>query len=276
MPELPEVETIAAGLSPLVCGRTIRDIHLVYPRAVRGDDQEFQRRLQGRGISAVRRRAKLLILDLDGPLHLVFHLKMTGKVWVPQKGVQPGKHTHLILDLGDEVYVFFDDQRRFGYVTALTPLELESWDFYRNLGPEPLQATLQEFTGIIQGRKARIKSLLMDQKVIAGIGNIYADEALYMAGIHPCTRAVDLSVDQLSSLHHNLQQVLREAILAGGSSFRDYRNALGVAGLFQENFKVYGKKGLPCPECSTNLGSIRVSGRSSCFCPRCQAEKSKS
>ncbi len=248
----------------------------MHAQVVRGDDLEFQRRLLGRKVLGVRRRAKLLILDLDGPLHLVFHLKMTGRVWVPVKGVQPGKHTHLVLDLGDGVYVFFDDQRRFGYATALTSQELESWGFYRGLGPEPLHISLQDFTDIFQGRKARIKSLLLDQKVIAGIGNIYADEALYMAGIHPCTRAVDLSGALLSSLHHNLQQVLQEAILAGGSSFRDYRNALGVAGLFQENFKVYGKKGLPCPECGTNLCSTRVAGRSSCFCPRCQAEKSKS
>ena len=242
----------------------------MHARVVRGDDLEFQRRLLGRGIFGVRRRAKLLILDLDGPLHLVFHLKMTGKVWVPDKGVQPGKHTHLILDLGDEVYVFFDDQRRFGYVTALTPMELETWDFYCGLGPEPLRLSLQDFTDIFQSRKARIKSLLLDQKVIAGIGNIYADEALYMAGIHPCTRAMDLSGEQLAALHHSLQQVLQEAIQAGGSSFRDYRNALGVAGLFQENFKVYGKKGLPCPECGASLESAKVAGRSSCFCPRCQ------
>ena len=270
MPELPEVETIAAGLAPLVSGRSIRDIFLMQARVVRGDELEFQRRLLGRKVLDVRRRAKLLILDLDGPLHLVFHLKMTGKVWVPDKGVQPGKHTHLILDLGDEVYVFFDDQRRFGYVTALTPPELESWDFYRGLGPEPLHLSSQDFTDIFQSRKARIKSLLLDQKVIAGIGNIYADEALYMAGIHPCTRAMDLSGEQLAALHHSLQQVLQEAIQAGGSSFRDYRNALGVAGLFQENFKVYGKKGLPCPECGASLESAKVAGRSSCFCPRCQ------
>ncbi|WP_291323247.1 bifunctional DNA-formamidopyrimidine glycosylase/DNA-(apurinic or apyrimidinic site) lyase [Desulfonatronospira sp.] len=272
MPELPEVETIAAGLEPLIKGRCICDIYLMHPPVVRGNDLEFQRRLLGCAVHRVRRRAKLLFIDLDGPLHLVFHLKMTGKVWVPESGVQPGRHTHLILDLGREVYVFFDDQRKFGYVSALTAQELESWEFYTGLGPEPMLISAQEFADIFQVRKARIKSLLLDQKVIAGIGNIYADEALYMSGIHPCSRASDLPRDQLLHLHSSLQKVLQEAIGAGGSSFRDYRNALGVTGLFQEYFKVYGKKGSPCPGCATSLQATKVAGRSSCFCPRCQPD----
>ncbi len=272
MPELPEIETIASGLKPLVQGECIRDIYLLHGPVVRGDDLLFQKRLLWRRIQSVRRRAKLLIMDLDSTLHLVFHLKMTGKVWIPDGETPPNKHTHLVLKLDNQKYIFFEDQRKFGYVAAMTSEELQSWDFFSTLGPEPLEMSESDFVSNLKNRKARIKSLLLDQKTVAGIGNIYADEALYLAGIHPCTRAWDLSRQGLASLFHGLQRVLNAAIKAGGSSFRDYRNALGTAGQFQENFQVYGKKGLPCPACNAMIQSEKVSNRTSCFCPNCQKE----
>ncbi len=272
MPELPEVETIASGLSPLVAGKRILEVDLLQESAVRGNSMLFRQRLSSRTVQAVRRRAKLLIMDLEGPMHLVFHLKMTGKVWVPESSYSPGRHTRMILALEREKFIFFEDQRKFGYVAAMTPDELAAWSFYASLGPEPLEVSLARFSEIFSNKKARIKSLLLDQKTIAGIGNIYADEALHKASIHPCTPASALSAKQLGRLLDSLQEVLKAAIHAGGSSFRNYRNALGVAGLFQENFQVYGKKGQPCPVCRTCILTARVAGRTSSYCPHCQKQ----
>jgi len=271
LPELPEVETIASGLVPLVCGRRIQEVRLISSHMIIGDELFFRQRLKSRIIRNVRRRAKLLIMDMDDPVHLVFHLKMTGKVWVPGERADPNKHTHMILALKGGQDIFFEDQRKFGYVAAMTPEELGCWSFYAGLGPEPLQLEVEDFVNIFRHRKARIKSLLLDQRVIAGIGNIYADEALYLAGIHPCAAPSEIPPDKLAGLHHCLREVLLAAIKAGGSSFRNYRNALGSAGNFQESFLVYGKKDHSCQKCGSVIETVKVSGRTSCFCPHCQA-----
>lgn len=270
MPELPEVETIARGIEPLVINRIIKRVSVHYPKIITGDPDNFQKKIQSSLIQKVWRRAKLLIFDLAGPRHLVFHLKMTGKVWVPPEDTAPDKHTHIVFHLDDHQTVFFQDQRKFGYCALFTPAELESWKFFAGLGPEPLSISREEFAQLFRARKGRIKALLLDQKVISGIGNIYADESLFMAGIHPETPGYRLSDEKLGLLYQSLQEVLVQAIEAGGSSFRDYRNALGYSGMFQEKFLVYGKKGKCCPECGSLIQTCRVAGRTSCVCPVCQ------
>jgi formamidopyrimidine-DNA glycosylase len=302
VPELPEVETIARGLAPLLTGRRIVEAASAYPPIARPDFPTFRDRAVGRRIVAVRRRAKLLILDLDGPdgggpassMHLVFHLKMSGSMSVGPTAAEAelaDKHTHLLLRLDDGTTFFFREVRKFGYAAAMTGAELADWAFYRSLGPEPLETTADEFVARFpyKGRPAdaspprspgltrtprlkdgRIKALLLDQTVIAGIGNIYADESLFRASIHPETRASALTRTQLVRLHLAVQEVLAEAIAASGSSIRDYRDAHGFEGGFQNSFQVYGKSGEPCPACGRKLESIRVVGRTTTFCPKCQ------
>ena len=275
MPELPEVETIARGLASAVPGRTIMEADVRTPNLVPDTEKTLSSRIAGRAVLAVRRRAKLLIMDLAGGLHLVFHLKMTGRVWVTHPDTEPNKHVHVIflLDNGDRI--FFEDQRKFGYCRLFSGPELQDWSFYASLGPEPLEIDSEEFISRFTGRSARIKSLLLSQNVIAGIGNIYADESLFRTGIHPRTRTSDIPASRLKKLYTNLQAVLREAIDAGGSSFRDYRDAYGQPGQFQERFSVYGKKGEPCARCGTKLGTEKVAGRTSTFCEKCQPAPGK-
>lgn len=270
MPELPEVETIARGLKPLLVNKIISRARIYYPGIIRGDVEFFADKVNDKEIIRVWRRAKLLILDLSGSWHLVFHLKMTGKVWIPPSGAVPDKHTHIVLDMNDQTCLFFQDQRKFGYCALFNSDDLYSWKFFSGLGPEPLGLSPETFFDIVSPRKARIKSLLLDQKVIAGIGNIYADESLFMSGIHPEAQGNELSFEEIRRLLSNLQMVLRRAIEAGGSSFRDYRNALGYSGMFQEEFLIYGKKGQCCPRCKTVIQTCKVAGRTSSVCPTCQ------
>jgi len=308
MPELPEVETIACGLAPEVQGRVIAHVEVRYPGAVcpsagpgrtrkttsAETGRAFVHRVRGRRIERVGRRAKLLIFDLGpGPadtigavedrpageavhkpasdgLHLVFHLKMTGSVWIPPQGAQPDNHTHIVFTLDNGCAVHFRDIRKFGWCLALTGQELATMPFFAALGPEPLEIGEDEFVGLFQGRGAGMKSLLLNQEIIAGIGNIYADESLFRAGIHPRTRAVDVPDARLRALHKALQDVLRQAIAENGSTFSNYRTAQGDAGAFQNRFLVYGKADEQCVKCGGKLKSEVVAGRTSVFCPTCQ------
>ncbi len=298
MPELPEVETIARGLAPEVEGRVIVRVEVRYPGAVcpsagpgrtrktTGPEkgQAFAELVRGRRVERVRRRAKLLILDLgpqggeargsasDAPerLHLVFHLKMTGSVWLPPQGNEPDSHTHIVFTLDDGRAVHFRDIRKFGWCLALTDEELRGMPFFAALGPEPLETGEEDFAELFRGRRAAMKALLLNQEIIAGIGNIYADESLFRAGIHPRTKAVDVPDAKLRALHKALQEVLLQAISENGSTFSDYRTAQGDAGAFQNRFLVYGRAGEKCVKCGGKLKSEIVAGRTSVFCPRCQ------
>ncbi|MFW5731178.1 MAG: bifunctional DNA-formamidopyrimidine glycosylase/DNA-(apurinic or apyrimidinic site) lyase [Desulfonatronovibrionaceae bacterium] len=270
MPELPEVETIARGLQQVLPGRVIKKADVRYAGTLRQKAESFKEQVQGRTIVRVWRRGKLLIFDLDARGHLVFHLKMTGRVLLPDQDQQPDRHTHLIFALDNASRVFFHDQRKFGYCRLFDAEGLCNWSFFQCLGPEPHVISAGQFARRFIQKKARIKALLLDQSMVAGIGNIYADESLFMAGIHPETPAHRLSLDGLADLHSALVNVLDQAIAAGGSSFRDYRNAQGQAGMFQEKFLIYGRKGRCCPRCDASVESVRVAGRSSCICPVCQ------
>ncbi|QGY39618.1 bifunctional DNA-formamidopyrimidine glycosylase/DNA-(apurinic or apyrimidinic site) lyase [Pseudodesulfovibrio cashew] len=269
MPELPEVEVIARGLNATLCGRTIRSVdHLDLTR--QSDPAEVLcSRLPGRTVVRVYRRAKVLLVELSDGVTLAFHLKMTGRV-VHGPMRKPGRHDRLFLALDDGSLLSFADMRRFGYVRAMTAGELAEWGFLLRCGPEPLETAPEVLADRIAGRKSAIKALLLNQSVVAGVGNIYADESLYRAGIHPQARADRLSRGRALKLFTELQAVLRQAISENGSSIRDYVNASGDAGAFQNSFNVYGKGGGKCPECGAPLQTEKVAGRTSTFCPRCQ------
>lgn len=200
---------------------------------------------------------------------LAFHLRMTGRLFVYPQGTEPGKHTRVIFDLDDGHRLFFDDTRKFGQVRALCQQELDEWKFWRELGPEPLEISPQKFASRFKSRKA-VKALLLDQNIVAGVGNIYADESLFRAGIRPDAKGNAVSVARLEALHKALVEVLLLSIRECGSSIRDYRTARGDVGAFQNSFYVYGRAGEACHKCGTVLESSRVAGRATVFCPKCQ------
>ncbi|SFJ09549.1 DNA-(apurinic or apyrimidinic site) lyase [Desulfomicrobium apsheronum] len=267
MPELPEVETIARGLHTLAKGRRILEAHLLTPSVLRAGHPGS---LPGRTITHVSRRAKLLLVHLDQGECLAFHLKMTGRVWIASPGQELPKHTHLVCDLEGRDRLIFEDTRRFGFFGIYWPQDLEAWSFYRSLGPEPLESSAEELAERLGARRACVKSLLLNQTVLAGIGNIYADESLFAARIHPASLASSIPPKRRVLLCSELRRILLEAIAAGGSTISDYRNAYGKSGIFQDSFEVYGKKGEPCPACGMPLQATKVAGRTSTHCMKCQ------
>ncbi len=280
MPELPEVETIARGLAPQTEGRSITAVHVLNATSVEGRRPLLETGAPGMLIRRVHRRGKLLLMDLtapdatppagDLPVNLAFHLKMSGRLFVYGKETPPEAHTRLILDLSDGNRLFFDDMRKFGYCRALAEQDFGEWAFWNTLGPEPLEIGEEDFVALLRHRRTRIKAALLDQTVIAGIGNIYADESLFRAGIRPDTACNAVSEARLRSLHGILQAVLQQAIRECGSSIRDYRDAHGDAGAFQNNFLVYGKGGEKCTVCGRKLATAKVAGRTTVFCTKCQ------
>lgn len=288
MPELPEVETIARTLSPLVRGRRIVGVEVRHPGSVDKGSLPLQE-LVGRRIDDTGRRGKLALLRLEpatgvpsaesspqSPAFLAVHLKMTGRLFVYGPEAQPGAHTRIILSLRDECggnslsQLFFDDARKFGYARLVSPATLPHWPFWNNLGPEPLETAPEALVERLAGRGGGIKSLLLNQQVVAGIGNIYADEALFRAGIDPRAKISSLTRARLGKLFGHVREVLLESITQCGSSIRDYRTARGDAGAFQNTFRVYGRSGQSCVVCGAALTTAAVAGRTTVFCPCCQ------
>ena len=248
MPELPEVETVARTLEPLVAKRVITGVTLLNPGSL--DGPEPLAAVIGRCIAGTGRRGKLVLIRFvpqseSSIAGLAVHLRMTGRLFVHAAGEVPGPHTRAVFELSDGNRLFFDDTRKFGCLRVISPRSLASWPFWNTLGPEPLEIGAEEFAALFAGRRTAIKALLLDQTVIAGIGNIYADESLFRAGIAPQSPASGISPEQLRKLHAALVEVLEESIAACGSSIRDYRTARGDAGAFQNAFRVYGRGGKP-------------------------------
>ena len=262
MPELPEVETVTRSIAPLV-GRRIVSAEFRCLRILRGGDPERMAAcLAGRRIAGVKRYGKFIVVSLDKGGYLVVHLGMTGRLLL---GGPMGKHTHVIFTL-DRGVLLYDDSRQFGSVEW-------SREFPRRvarLGPEPLEVSFEDFARDLKRRRTRIKALLLNQSFVRGIGNIYADEALFRAGIHPMALAYRLRQDRVRRLHQAIIEVLTEAIAAGGSSVSDYVDAQGRKGFFQFSHRVYQRTGEPCLTCGTAIRRVLVAQRSSHFCPRCQ------
>lgn len=269
MPELPEVETIVNQLRPRLRGRRIVAVWVGWERIVdRPPVEVFCRRLRGQTFAVARRRGKFLLFPLQNGDTLLVHLRMTGRLLLQPADARPDRHTHAVLTLDDGQQLHYRDVRKLGRLYLVG----DPQGVIGDLGPEPLAADfdVSALAARLAGRRARIKSLLLDQRVLAGLGNIYADEALFRAGIHPLRPAGSLTVGEVARLHRAIREVLTQAIEAQGSTFRDYRSAAGQPGRFQERLRVFRRQDKPCPRCGTPLERIRVGGRGTHFCPRCQ------
>lgn len=271
MPELPEVETIARGLGPRLQGRVVASVELLYRPLLRHGSRQALAALRGRAVLGVRRRGKMLLIELDGGRTLVFHLKMTGQFLFESPAAPRDKHTRLILRFADgRDELRFHDVRKFGFLLCLNGDPACACPELASLGPEPLEVPLSEFAALLARRKARIKAMLLDQTALAGIGNIYADEMLFDARIHPRTPASSLSRPAVGRLHVSMRKILAEAIADGGSTLQDFRDAEGHEGNYQESHLVYGRAGEPCSVCGAPIRRAVVAGRSTHFCPKCQ------
>ena len=273
MPELPEVETIARGLDKRVTGERIESVWLgSKPEPLKSSAAEIDAALQSKIIAGVRRVGKHIVFDLEfagktkgsskKSSQWIVHLGMTGSLRVSQADQDVEKHTHAILHLSSGRELRFVDPRRFGRLSVIEKFEAP--------GAEPLQIAFGEFAALFRRRKTPIKSALLNQKLLSGVGNIYADEALFRAGVRPRRRATSLTRDELQKLHSALKKVLKEAIRLGGSSISDYVDADGAEGSFQLRHRVYGREGKPCLVCKTPIKRIVIGGRSSHYCPSCQ------
>ena len=278
MPELPEVETVARGLQSLIAGRTIVSVSLGKTDFI-DNPGAIEKELPGRRILAVERYGKFLLIRLSAAAAngitqvaedsaLLVHLGMTGML-LPQAVAEPAKkHTHVAMLLDDGRELRYVDARRFGRMAYLAAEQLQSE--LRRFGADPLAASLDEFVQLIQARHARIKALLLDQSVIRGVGNIYADESLWKAKVHPAQIGGRLTKEQLPKLYHALQEILHKAIALRGSSISDFLDADGMPGEYQRHHRVYGREGNRCVRCGSAIRRVIVAGRSSYYCPKCQ------
>ena len=276
MPELPEVETIRRQLAPRVSGRSIETVRVRHPRAVRahGLPEDFARLLRGRAIQDVLRRGKALLFPLDDDRSLLVRLGMSGRLRVVDPTTPLDSHTHAILGLSDGAELRFIDPRTFGQLAVVEGRHPDHMAAFAHYGVEPLDDafTPAALRDALAGRKALVQAALMDQSKIAGIGKIYADEACFLAGIHPERQARTLTEPEIGRLHAAIREVLARAIDARGTSNKDaaYRDATGQAGEFQHQLHVYQQAGRPCRVCGTPIEFRPFQGRRMHFCPRCQ------
>jgi formamidopyrimidine-DNA glycosylase len=274
MPELPEVETIRSRLAPGLTGRRFERVEISDPRLTRPVPPEaVAEALQGEQVADVRRRGKYLVVVFESGRHLLVHLRMTGNVLHPApEGREDDSHVRAVVRLDDGSDVTYRDVRRFGTWELLEPGELEAYFAARRLGVEPLG---RSFTAVglgrsLAGRRAPIKAALLDQRAAAGIGNIYADEALWYARVNPLTPAGELGEEQVAALREGVRKALRLGIRRQGATLRDYRGADGGRGRMQHEFRVYGREGEPCERCGTPIAKTRAAGRGTWYCPTCQ------
>jgi formamidopyrimidine-DNA glycosylase len=301
VPELPEVETVCIGLSALLPGKTVKSVWYDWPKSFPNAEVDVQKFLVGAKIVLVARRAKVLLIELSSKYSLVIHLKMTGQlvfVAEPQEKAQnanvetgeprvrfgaghpndslvgelPDTSTRVILDFGDSK-LFFNDQRKFGWMRLIPTAEVPNIDFFKKIGPEPLadNFTAKDFAVRLRTRSnSSVKAALLDQTDIAGVGNIYADESLYAAKIHPETITKNISAAKTKKLFEELQAILKLSIEKGGSTDRNYVDANGQRGSYLTFAKVFRKDGQTCQKCGTIIRKIKVAGRGTHICPRCQ------
>jgi formamidopyrimidine-DNA glycosylase len=280
MPELPEVENIALGLREVVIEKEVISVWVQTPIVLKGPGRPqwraFLKSLSGERITAVQRRAKRLILMLGETRALVVQLGMTGKFLIRGRAAKRHKHTRMVLALEGLGEVHFIDTRRFGRIWLFPEFDTTQTDAAMEtagmgaLGPEAPNITRRQFAACMQSARA-VKALLLDQTRIAGLGNIYVDESLFAAGIHPSRRAESLNPEEIVHLHREIKAVLRRAIQAGGTTFNDYRNAYGDMGRFRSRLQVYGRAGEPCRACAAPIERLVLGGRGTHICPCCQS-----
>lgn len=289
MPELPEVETVVRGLAKFLPGKKVVGVDFDWPKSFPNAKADVDNFLIGASVVSVRRRGKAIIIELSSKYSLVVHLKMTGQlVYVGAKkryagghpndsliNELPDKSTRVTLDLKD-AKLFFNDQRKFGWMRLIPTAEIPMIDFFRTIGPEPLSKnfTSKDFKKRLMKRpRSNIKAVLLDQKIIAGVGNIYADESLFAARIHPETLVRDISTNKMNQLYKELRDVLNLSIKLGGSTDKNYVDAEGKKGSYLKFAKVFRRENQPCPRCGATIIKTRVAGRGTHICPKCQKPK---
>lgn len=284
MPELPEVETVRRGLAPALVGKRIAKARTRRPDLRFPFPEKFAARLKGRTVATLDRRAKYILAHLDNGYVWITHLGMTGRWSIIGAKQQPGDfyyaeppdpaHTHVVVETDEGARLEFNDPRRFGYMDLIKESELDAHPYFKGLGPEPLSNDFHEghLKKAFAGKKTSVKAALLDQRVVAGLGNIYVVEALHRAGIAPAKPAGRISAKRLDKLFHSIRLVLEEAIEAGGSTLSDYAGVDGAQGGFQHRFRVYDREGEPCPtpDCGGTIARVVQAGRSTFWCPRCQ------
>jgi formamidopyrimidine-DNA glycosylase len=291
MPELPEVETVRRGLKELIVGRKVANVKHDNPKSFPNTTADVNNFLIGAKITEVRRRAKVLMIDLSSGYSLVIHLKMTGQLVFRGEAVfgaghpndsligeLPDRSTRVTVAFTDNSRLYFNDQRKFGWVKLLPTLEIPNIDFMQKVGPEPLEVdfTAKQFAERFKRRaKTSIKAALLDQTVVAGVGNIYADEALWGAKIHPQHLVGSLSSAEFTALYTELRDVMNLAIEKGGSTDKNYVNAEGKRGSYMDFARVFRREGLECPRCGTTIIKFKAAGRGTHICPQCQKAPKK-
>jgi formamidopyrimidine-DNA glycosylase len=271
MPELPEVETIRRFLKKNILNKEIATVQIKLDKIIHQDKKAFIKNLKKTVIKDILRQGKYFIFALSNGYYLIIHLKMSGQILYLSHKAPLTKHTHVIITFRDKEHdLRFKDVRQFGYMLTLSKGELRDYLSGR-IGIDILEVSLPRFRETLKTKKRIIKSLLLDQKIFSGIGNIYANEALFLAGINPQTISSNLSGKQIDKLYHALVKVLKLAIKLGGSSVGDYILPDNSIGSFQKKHKIYQKQGHPCPVCNTPIERIKQNGRSTWYCPKCQS-----
>lgn len=272
MPELPEVETVRKTLLHLIQGKTIRDCDVFYEKIVRNISiDEFKTRIQNKVIENIGRYGKYLLIDLGEDI-LISHLRMEGKYFIKNADLPKEKHEHVIFYFSDGDTLRYNDTRKFGTMDLIPKDDLWINSLITKLGPEPFEEgmNLKYLKEKLSKKTIAIKTALLDQTVMTGLGNIYVDEVLFLSKLHPTTPSNLLSNKQITSLIENSIAVLNKAINLGGTTIRSYTSSLGVTGRFQNELNVHTKEGEPCPVCNTTIVKTKVNGRGTYYCPKCQ------
>ena len=274
MPELPEVETVRRGLERLVVGKTIGQVQVRYAKMIGTRVDSFVHDLSGQTIEKIGRRGKYLLFYLTGGV-LVSHLRMEGKYLFYPDAVPERKHAHVFFEMTDGGTLVYEDVRKFGTMELLAPELLDAYFVSKKLGPEPTEQDfdLEIFRGALKRSKKPIKSHLLDQTLVAGLGNIYVDEVLWRAKVHPSRTSNSLSAQEARKVHDQTIEVLGQAVEKGGSTIRTYTNAFGKDGTMQDFHQVYDKAGQACSRCGSIIEKIQLGGRGTHFCPKCQRRK---
>ena len=274
MPELPEVETVRRGLEKLIFGKTIQSVEVKYPKMIHTDLDAFCQDLPGQEIRAMGRRGKYLLFYMSDKV-LISHLRMEGKYFYYPDQVPERKHAHVLIHFKDGGTLVYEDVRKFGTMELLAPELLEAYFISKKLGPEPTEQDfdLGRFKLALKRSKKPIKSHLLDQTLVVGLGNIYVDEVLWRAKVHPARISQSLTAQEARKVHDETIKVLGQAVEKGGSTIRTYTNAFGEDGTMQDFHQVYDKAGQACSRCGSIIEKIQLGGRGTHFCPKCQRRK---
>ena len=274
MPELPEVETVRRGLEKMILGKKISTIEIHYPKMIKTNLDEFRRELPGQVIQSMGRRGKYLLFYLSDKV-LISHLRMEGKYFYYPDQVPERKHAHVLIHFKDGGTLVYEDVRKFGTMELLAPELLEAYFISKQLGPEPTEQDfdLGRFKLALKRSKKPIKSHLLDQTLVVGLGNIYVDEVLWRAKVHPARISQSLTAQEARKVHDETIKVLGQAVEKGGSTIRTYTNAFGEDGTMQDFHQVYDKAGQACSRCGSIIEKIQLGGRGTHFCPKCQRRK---